>query len=146
MSNELFIKKTVTINAAAMQVWDALVNPEKTKQYMYGCEAISDWKVGSPLLWNGVADGKTITYVKGNIVSFDPGKRLQFTVFDPHGSYEDIPSNYLHVTYELFEDNGKTTLTVTQGDYSKVAEGEKRYQHSLKDWDIIQLLKEVAEK
>lgn len=46
----LFIKNTITINAPITKVWDALINPEQTKKYMFGCEAVSDWKVGSSLL------------------------------------------------------------------------------------------------
>jgi len=34
-------------------VWDALTNPSMTKQYMFGCETVSDWETGSELLWQG---------------------------------------------------------------------------------------------
>ena len=46
----LFVKNIININAPALKVWDALVNPEQTKKYMFGCETVSDWKPGSPLL------------------------------------------------------------------------------------------------
>jgi len=40
-------RKSITINAPAAKVWDALINPELIKQYLFGTEAISDWEVGS---------------------------------------------------------------------------------------------------
>jgi uncharacterized protein YndB with AHSA1/START domain len=66
--------------------------------------------------------------VKGNIVDIQPGKLLIYTTIDPNGTVEDKPENYLTVTYTLTQVNDQTTLTVTQGDFSTVAESEKRYQ------------------
>jgi carbon monoxide dehydrogenase subunit G len=50
---ELKIKNTIDIEVPACVLWDILTNPEKTKIYMFGCEAVSDWKIGSELLWRG---------------------------------------------------------------------------------------------
>ena len=50
---ELIVKKSIKINSSASKVWQVLTNPELTKQYMFGCEIISDWKVGSPVIWRG---------------------------------------------------------------------------------------------
>ncbi|HLK27515.1 MAG TPA: SRPBCC domain-containing protein [Puia sp.] len=131
MSNSLIVENTIVIHAPATSVWNALVNPEQTKKYMFGCETVSDWKPGSSLLWKGSYEGKEMVFVKGNIVEINPGNYLAYTVIDPNNhAIEDIPENYLTVTYSLKEENGATTLTVTQGDYSKVAEGEKRYQEA----------------
>jgi uncharacterized protein YndB with AHSA1/START domain len=145
---ELYVTGSVTINAAPSKVWQALVKPELTKKYMFDCEAISDWKIGSPLLWNGVVDGKEITFVKGRVVAFEPHKRMQFTVFDPNASYADIPENYTTVTYDLSERDGKTVLSVKQGDFATVADGEKRYKETAGEggWGgVLKKLKEVIE-
>ena len=140
----------ITINAPASKVWDALTNPEQTKKYMFGCETISDWKVGSPLLWQANYEGKDTVFVKGNIVSIEPEKLLAYTTFDPNSTIQDVPSNYLTVTYELTEENGQTYLTVTQGDYSKVADSEKRYNEAYNDgegWNPILIeIKKLAEE
>ncbi len=68
----LIIRNKITIDAPVTKVWDALVNPEQTKQYMFGCEALSDWNVGSELLWKGVNEGQEIIYVKGQILEIEP--------------------------------------------------------------------------
>jgi uncharacterized protein YndB with AHSA1/START domain len=149
MTTPLFIKNSISINAGAKKVWDALTDPEQTKKYMFGCEAISDWRIGSPLLWRGMYEGKEVVFVKGSIVELKPEKFLAYTTFDPHSAIEDIPENYLTVTYDLSFDNGKTTLTVTQGDYATVAEGERRYADSYnggEGWNpILQAIKKLVE-
>ena len=127
MNSELTVKNSILIDAPASKVWDALTKPEQTKKYMFGCETVSDWKAGSPLLWQANYEGKDTVFVKGTIVRIEPEKFLAYTTFDPNSAIEDIPENYLTVTYELATENGKTLFTVTQGDYSKVAEGERRY-------------------
>lgn len=97
---------------------------------MFGCEALSDWNVGSPLLWKGEHEGKEIIWVKGEILDIEPGKFLRYTTIDPHSDIDDISENYLKVTYDLIPQGENTLLKVTQGDYSTVAEGERRYQDS----------------
>ena len=147
--NPLNIESSITCNAPKAVVWDALTNPELTKIYMFGCEAISDWKPGSPLIWRMEWEGKEFIAVKGHIVRLEPETRLDYTVFDPQSTIEDIPENYLTVTYELTETDGKTQLVVTQGDYNTVAEGERRYQESYnggEGWNpILVQIKELVE-
>lgn len=151
MSKPLVITNSIVINASVAKVWDALINPEQTKKYMFGCEAISDWKVGSELLWRGNYEGKEMVFVKGSIIKFVPEKLLVYTTIDPNNpGLADIPENYLTVTYELKSENASTIFTVTQGDYSKVQEGEKRFQDSHNNgegWNpiLVQIKKLVEE-
>ena len=131
MNNPLIITNSITINAPAEKVWDALVNPEQTKKYMFGCETVSDWKPGSELLWKGNYEGNDMVFVKGKIVEINPGQFLSYTTIDPNSGIADIPENYLTVIYDLKEENGQTVLTATQGDYSIVGDGEKRFRETL---------------
>jgi uncharacterized protein YndB with AHSA1/START domain len=130
MAEPLIIKNSITINAPAATVWDALVNPEKTKQYMFGCETVSEWTPGSELLWKGTYEGNEMVFVKGEILQIQPEKFLEYTAIDPNSDIDDTSENYLRVTYELISDSEQTILNVTQGDYSTVADGERRYQDS----------------
>lgn len=145
----LFVKNTIAINASASKVWDALTNPEQTRKYMFGCETVSDWKQGSSLEWKGNHEGKEMVFVKGNIVNIIPEKLLAYTVIDPNSTIEDIPENYLTVTYDLKEQEEETILTVTQGDYSTVADSEKRYNEAYNNgegWNPILIqIKSLAE-
>ena len=129
--SKLIITNRININASIAVVWNALINPEQTKKYMFGCETVSDWKIGSSLIWRMDYEGKEFIAVKGTIVDIKPETFLAYTVIDPNNpSIPDLPENYLTVTYELTSENGQTILPVTQGDYSTVAEGEKRYKES----------------
>ncbi len=132
MKQPLTIKNSIDIHVPASKVWKALTDPEETKKYMFGCEALSDWKVGSPLIWKGNFNGVELIAVKGVVKAFRPNQYLEYTVIDPNNQkIPDLPENYLTVTCELAEQNGVTTLTATQGDYHTVAEGADRYQHSV---------------
>ena len=149
MSSQLIINNSIEINAPAQNVWDALTNPEKTKVYMFGCEALSNWKIGSELLWKANYEGNDMIFVKGHIVNIEPLKKLIYSTLDPNSAIEDIPENYLNVTYELTENFGKTILNVSQGDYSKVADGQRRYCEALNNgegWNpILEEIKKLVE-
>ena len=150
MSEPLFVKNTITIHAPAAKLWEVLTNPEQTKKYMFGCETISNWKVGSELLWQGNYEGKEMVFVKGHVVEINPENFLAYTTIDPNSTIDDVSENYLTVTYLLQEENGETVLTVTQGDYAKVAEGERRYKEANnggEGWTpILAEIKKVAEE
>ncbi len=90
-----------------------------------------------------------MVFVKGNIVDINPPTFLAYTTIDPHSTIDDISENYLTVTYELTTENGQTLLTITQGDYAKVAEGEKRYKEAFNNgegWNpILVQIKDLVE-
>lgn len=141
---KLVLSNSIDINAPAARVWQTLTNPELTRQYMFGCETVSEWKIGSPLLWKGAADSKI--YVKGNIVKLEPERFLRYTIFDPNGPLEDIPENYLTVTYSLTPKGDSTTLEITQAGFESAGNGEARHKESAEGWPAIMLgIKEVAE-
>ncbi|MDD8018393.1 MAG: SRPBCC domain-containing protein, partial [Bacteroidota bacterium] len=95
MSAPLIVQNSTTLNAPISKVWDALTNPQQTKKYMFGCETVSDWKKGSPLLWRMNYEGKELIAVKGSIVDIIPEKVLVYTTIDPNSTIADIPENYL---------------------------------------------------
>jgi uncharacterized protein YndB with AHSA1/START domain len=126
---ELLIRKSIEVDAPVEVLWKVLTDSSFIRQYMFGCNAETDWKSGSPLLWRGAADG--ILYVKGHIVSVEPPYRLAYTVFDPNSAIADTPSNYLTLSYLLTKrgDHG-SLLEITQGDFASVENGQKRYEDS----------------
>jgi len=142
---ELIIRKSIEVAAPVQTLWKVLTDSEFIPQYMFGCIAETDWKPGSPLLWKGAADGKL--YVKGDVVSVDPPRRLEYTIFDPNSTIPDIPENYLTMAYELRKNGeGASALEITQGDYAKVADGQRRYEHSLEGDDFVLTgIKKLAE-
>lgn len=145
MTNELIVRRSIEIKAPASRIWELLTDPGHTVKYMFGCEVVSDWKIGSPLLWRGVSDG--VVYVKGSLIALEKEKLLSFTVFDPNAGIEDTPSNYTTVAIELIPGKGSTTLNVTQGDFTGVVDGENRCLSTGAGWDsALPRIKELAEQ
>jgi uncharacterized protein YndB with AHSA1/START domain len=58
MPKNIIARTSLSIAAPAARVWDALVNPQLIKQYMFGTTAVSDWQQGSPIIWRGEWKGK----------------------------------------------------------------------------------------
>lgn len=127
MSNKKFVSNSIEINVDAESVWDALVNPDKTQIYMFGCRTVSDWQVGSKLDWTMIHEGNEITPVSGYILELEKNKRLKYSVIEPNASYPIILENHLDVLYTLEESNGITTLSVYQDGFERAANGEQRY-------------------
>lgn len=149
MSQPLIVRSSIKIHAPAAKVWDLLTNPEQTKKYMFGCGALSDWAVGSPLIWKGNFNGVELVAVKGTVTGIRPGEFLAYTTFDPNSTIPDVPENYVTVTYTLTETSGETLLEVTQGDFAGVADGQRRYEETYNNgegWNpILVQIKALAE-
>ena len=125
------VQKTVTLPADAAAVWAALTKPELTKQYFFDCEAISEWKVGSPLVFKFKSDGQEIIPVKGVITAIEPNRRLEHTCYAIE--FEDVPAKHTVVTYTLTSQGDTTELQVIQGDFP---DDEGREQHDT-SWDHV---------
>ncbi len=139
-SNHIAIA-TITINAPADAVWKALTDPALIKEYMFGSEVTSEWKVGSTITYSGVYQG-TEYEDHGRILDFKPGELLRSTHFSPVGGKQDIPENYHTLTWTLEPDGDTTQLTLTQDNN----ESEDAAQHSEANWtSVLKGLKELVE-
>lgn len=121
MNNTLIARATIRINAPTPKVWKALIDPELIKQYLFGAEVISDWKVGSPVIYKGTYQGKAYED-KGTVLKADPEKLLIITHWSPLSGTTDSPENYHKVSYELVTENRATQLTITQDNNSSAEE------------------------
>lgn len=132
------IRKELYFNASKDEVWNLLTNPEMTKQYMFGCEVISDWKIGSLINWKGKAeDGSAIIYVKGEVLEYLEAEKVCFSMLDPNMGLKDIPENYVNLCYELKKENDGTRLIIIQGSFEGVENAESRYEESKQGWEMI---------
>lgn len=113
MENNITGSAGITINAPASKVWEALTTPEVIKQYFFGTDAVSDWKVGSPLIFKGEWQGKQYQD-KGTILESVPQKIFKYDYWSSMSGIEDKPENYVIITYELSEKDNATTLTVSR--------------------------------
>jgi uncharacterized protein YndB with AHSA1/START domain len=142
MDKRLVLKKTVIINAPTSKVWEALVTPEWIKQYLFGTNTISDWKVGRPIVFTGTWEGKEYKD-KGTILKFEKEKVFQYSYWSGFSGLPDVPENYSIITFELSSHAGQTTLSLTQNNFVD----EKSLEHSGKNWEgVLQTMKGLLEK
>ena len=71
------LNRSITINAPAAKVWRALTDAAIVKQYFFGTNVKSDWKKGSPIIWEGEWEGRTYQDT-GTILDIDPGKYIKY--------------------------------------------------------------------
>ncbi|MGA9294350.1 MAG: SRPBCC family protein [Ignavibacteriaceae bacterium] len=133
MENNLISESSIKINASIAKVWDALVKPEIIKKYMFGTEAVSDWKEGSKISWKGEWEGKKYED-KGVILKLEPKKVLQYSHFSPLSGQPDKAENYHTVTIELSEEEGGETKVLLTQDKNKTKEER---EHSEKNWGMM---------
>lgn len=142
MSNKFVAKSTVTINATPAKVWEALTTPALIKEYLFGTSVVTNWQVGSPIIYQGTWEGKTYED-KGIILQFVPEKIFESTYWSSMGGTPDLPENYKKVTYELEPSGNQTVLTITQ-DNNDSEEGSKQSEGN---WSMVLTgLKKLVEK
>jgi uncharacterized protein YndB with AHSA1/START domain len=121
-----------TVHASLDKVWEAIVNPEQIKKYMFGTTVISDWEKGSKIVWKGEWKGKSYED-KGEILEINPKKELSYSHYSPLTGQPDIPENYHTVTIKLEEIDNQTKVTLTQ-DKNPSEEAKK---HSEENWSTM---------
>jgi uncharacterized protein YndB with AHSA1/START domain len=132
----------IIIRAGVARVWDALTNPKLIKQYLFGTEAKSDWKVGSSITYSGVWEGKSYED-RGTILQLVPNKLLKATYWSSLSGKPNTPENYSTVTYRLSQKDRETTLTVTQDNNPS----KESADHSAENWKrVLATMKDLLEK
>ena len=132
MNNKYAAKATTTIKAPASKVWQALVNQEIIKEYLFDTEVTTDWQEGSAITYKGEWQGKPFED-KGKVLRVEPEKRLISTHWSPLSGVPDSPENYHTVTYTLSEQGDSTEVTITQDNNAT----EQEREHSEQNWRTV---------
>jgi uncharacterized protein YndB with AHSA1/START domain len=139
---KLVAKASTAINAPVAEVWDALVNPKKIHQYMFGTNVVSDWKKGSPITWKGEWQGKKYED-KGVILQLERELLIRYSHFSPQSGLADKPENYHTVTIELSPKGTQTVVSLSQDNNLT----DQAREHSEKNWEMMLAgLKKLVEK
>jgi uncharacterized protein YndB with AHSA1/START domain len=117
------------IETSPQKLWEALTSSEFTRQYWFGSEVRSDWKVGSPfaLVMNGT------TTDSGEILEADPPRRLSYSF--KHQMLEELrkePISKVVFTLEPFDKLVKLTVL-----HEGFIEGSKFLGAISKGWPAI---------
>ena len=136
------ILKSIDIDSSSGKVWDVLTNPEMIREYFTGAETITNWKIGSEVVFIHIYEGKEFKN-KGIIVDFDPGHLLSYTYWTAFSNTEDKPENYTTILYTLTEISNQTRLTLKQTNFKNA-----EWFHGLETgWDtVLAKIKEIAER
>ncbi|HTB53459.1 MAG TPA: SRPBCC family protein [Ferruginibacter sp.] len=142
MKNNITGRVNIIIDAPVSKVWEALTKPEIIKQYFFGTDTHTDWKVGNPIRFTGEWQGKKYED-KGTILNFEPNKQIKYSYWSSMSGIEDKPENYVTVTYDLARNDEDTMVTITQDNIPD----EKMKEHSEQNWGkVLTDLKTLLEK
>ncbi len=142
MNHELIVSKSVDISAEPSKVWNALTNPEIIKEYLFGTETVTDWKVGSDIIFQGEYNGQNYKdkgIVRENILN----ELLSYSYWTAFSGLEDTPENYSLITYKLSKKENSTILTWIQKGFA-TEEGWKHAEAMLSDF--LLKIKEIIER
>lgn len=132
MNKNLVAKTSTRINVPRDQVWKALVDPNAIRQYMFGTQVVSEWRVGRPIVWKGEWQGRAYED-KGVILRFGPERTLQHSHFSPLSGLPDQPENYHTVTVELSPEGNQTKIVLSQDHNAN----EEERMHSEQNWRMM---------
>ncbi|AXT20506.1 SRPBCC domain-containing protein [Flavobacteriaceae bacterium AU392] len=100
IDKNLKVSKSIEINAKTKEVWDALINPEKIKLYLFETEVVTDWKIGNSIVFKG-KDNDEKYIDKGTIIENKKEELLKYSYWSEFYKLEDTAKNYALVTYKI---------------------------------------------
>lgn len=78
MNKNLIASSNISINSTPQKIWNVLTNPKKVKIYLYGTKIKTDWKIGSPISFEGEYQGKKYQD-KGIIIDNQPLQTITYS-------------------------------------------------------------------
>jgi uncharacterized protein YndB with AHSA1/START domain len=143
LNNDLVSTRSIIIDASPEKVWETLTNPSLISQYLFGAQTITDWKVGSDILFK-INVENTEFIDKGLVVENVPNRILLYKYWSGFCGLDDKPENYSTVLYnrEVIEKN-RTKLEWTQKGFAD----EQSRTNSQSSLDaILEQIKTIAEQ
>ena len=127
----------IEIATTPERIWDAITDPQQTRQYFYGALSKSDWTVGSR--WTSESEDGEV-YLDGEILEIDPPRRLVHTLHVVHeaAAAAEAPSR---IEFEITQIGNRCQLTVTH-----TGRGPATIEYTSGGWNtILGGLKELLE-
>jgi uncharacterized protein YndB with AHSA1/START domain len=113
MANDQDFIYVTYIKTTPEKLWDALTMPEFTRQYWFGIDVSSDWKVGSPMKFVSKGEAK----VEGKVLKADRPKLLSYTFRETSGESSKEPATQVTLELEPEAGTGTVRLTITHTNF-----------------------------
>jgi uncharacterized protein YndB with AHSA1/START domain len=132
---------STVIEAPREKVWAALTRPEIVKQYFFGTNLDTDWKVGSPLYFRGEWQGKAYED-RGTVLTFEPPRSFSYNYWSAFSGREDTLETRHIIRYSLADADGGMRVTIDQSNVDTQAHAD----HSGENWrGVLASLKKLLE-
>jgi len=142
---EYVARAEVDVAAPRRAVWNVLTSNGARPEIMFGAEIVSDWRIGSQIVWRVEWEGKQVED-HGRVIELDDREepwRIVLTHFSPLSGLPDAPENYHTLRFELDQVPSGTRITLDQ-DNNPTREAA---EHSQANWArMLEGVKTVVER
>ncbi len=136
------ITEQINIEAPTSSIWNTLTTPELIKEYLFGTDTFSDWKVGSLIEFKGEF-GDTAYHDKGTILKSEENQLFQYSYLSSMSGLEDLPENYAVITFSISESEDAAKLEISQKGFAN----EMAISHSTAMWkQVLSQIKVITER
>jgi uncharacterized protein YndB with AHSA1/START domain len=122
---------SILTHASREKIWDALINPDEIKQYMFGTTVTSGWREGGSISWKGEHEGEAYEDT-GKVLLAEPEHALHYTRYSP-ASGPDTAENHHTVKIDFSSEGKDTRVTLTEDNNAT----EQAKAHAEKNWTQV---------
>lgn len=144
MKHQPAVVKSVDISASSSDIWQALTEPDKLKQWMAGAQVESTWELGSDIIFSGTMPNFNLPYRdRGTVLIVEREKLLQYNLWSQASRRPDLPQNRTVVTFTLEPMGDVTRLAIRHEGFHSEAE----YKHANFFWTVAPaMIKKLLEQ
>lgn len=133
---------TVIVKSSLQKVWDVLTQPAFVKQWQFGSDVVTDWKVGSEIRFSTEWQGQ-IFEQWGKILDIKQNELIKYSLFAPRPDLEVKPENYFIMNYILTPSDDLVIIEIIQEDNRP---GAVQEEPQGEENPILQSLKKIIEE
>lgn len=101
------------VAAPAEALWEIFLDPAKSAEFFWGISFESSLKVGEPITWSGVWEGKAFTD-RGLILELEKPRLFRYDYYSPLSGKPDLPEHHAEISYEFGPEPGGCRARIIQ--------------------------------